>query len=137
MPSLLPFRANQQALWFVQVVAAFASCRIIVQVRIYHHVLYSLPQMVLDRVADMLAAAEPPSDAYQRLKERLLQEYQVSAFKRVPRLRLMPPLGGGDAVGSPHRHVEIVPPRGEGNRALQRDVLLPPAPVGQDLTAAA
>jgi len=86
MPSLPPFRADQPALWFVQVDAVFTSRGIIDQVRMYHHVLYSLPQPVLDRIADMLAAAEPPSDAFQRLKERLLQEYQVSAFKRMSRL---------------------------------------------------
>ena len=94
MPSLPPFRADQPALWFVQVDAAFASRGIIDQVRMYHHVLYSLPQPVLDRVADMLATAEPLPNAFQRLKERLLQEYQVSAFKRMARLRATPPLGG-------------------------------------------
>ena len=94
MPSLPPFRADQPTLWFVQVDAAFSSRRIIDQVRMYHHVLYCLPQPVLDRVADLLADAEPPSNAYQQLKERLLQEYEVSAFKRIPHLLATPPLGG-------------------------------------------
>ena len=48
MPSLPLFRADQPSLWFVQVDAAFASRCIIEQVRMYHHVLYSLLQPVLD-----------------------------------------------------------------------------------------
>ena len=114
MPSLPPFRADQPALWFVQVDAAFASRGIIDQVRMYHHVLYSLPQPVLDRVADMLATAEPPSNAFQRLKERLLQEYQVSAFKRMARLRVTPPLGGETPSDLLTAMLKLCPPGEEG-----------------------
>ena len=61
MPPLPPFHVEQPTLWFAQVDAAFACHRIINQVQMYHHVLCSLSQAVLDRILDIIDAATPPS----------------------------------------------------------------------------
>ena len=80
----------------------------------YHHILYSLAQPVLDRISDFLDAVEPRSDAYQGLKDRLLKKYEVSAFKHIPRLKAIPPLSGKSPPDLLTAMLKLCPPRDQG-----------------------
>ena len=98
----------------------------------YHHILYSLPQLVLDRITDIINAVEPLSDAYQALKSRLLKEYEVSAFKRILQLNTISVLAGKSRSDLLTSLLKLCPTgeQGAGDAAVQAHVLLTPAPVG-------
>ena len=49
---------------------------------------------MLDCITDIIDSVTPPSDANQVQKNSLLNAYEVSAFKPIPWLNAILPLGG-------------------------------------------
>ena len=60
----------------------------------FYTVLVALSAQQQDRVADIAGVTPVPADAYQQVKERLLQMHELDSNQRIDKLLEMPSLQG-------------------------------------------
>ena len=79
------------ALWFAQAEAQFELRHITDQRTKYFHVMSALDNSTVSRLEDLVL--NPPADAYDALKERLIACFVLSSYQRMERLFSMSGLG--------------------------------------------
>ncbi len=88
---LLDYSPLSPVLWFEQAESAFAYYGENLSRDRYHRVLLPLLESVLKTVSDIVA--NPGTDAYECLKDRLLASVRISDYQKADRLMAMPALG--------------------------------------------
>ena len=85
-PKIPTFFTTDPTLWFLQVESAFASCRITAEQSKADFVIANLDVDVINCVRDLLTAAERPADIYTQIKEKIINNFSVSAETRLRQL---------------------------------------------------
>ena len=91
---LPPFWPTRPAAWFGAAEAAFSLRRVMDQRDRFSYCIAVLGEDQLIQVADLLEICPPPTDAYNRLKQRLVSTHILDEYQRLELLHEMPPLGG-------------------------------------------
>ncbi|XP_075149049.1 uncharacterized protein LOC142222867 [Haematobia irritans] len=86
------FWKENPAVWFAQYEAQFENYNISTERSKYFTVLPELDPELLAQVSDIIL--EPPTDAYTRMKKRLIDHFSISEEKRIQRLLNDMPIGG-------------------------------------------
>ena len=86
------FWTQQPSVWFAQTEAQFAIRKIVQEETKYYHVVAALDQETATRVMDMLSTI-PESTPYSKLKQRLLDTFDLSDYERASAILHMAPLG--------------------------------------------
>lgn len=79
-----PFWSKNPQLWFHQIDAQFAICKITSEQVKFNYVVASLDMDVLSQVSDIITA--PPVAAYDAMKKRLLSSFGETEERRIKRL---------------------------------------------------
>lgn len=79
-----PFWSKNPQLWFHQLDAQFAICKITAERVKFNYVVASLDMDVLSQVSDIITA--PPADAYAAIKQRLLVSFGETEERRIKHL---------------------------------------------------
>lgn len=85
------FWKENPAVWFAQLEAQFENYRITTQKAKYFAILPELEPELLSQVSDIIL--KPPSDAYNQIKQRLINHFSISEEKRIQRLLNEMPIG--------------------------------------------
>ena len=80
--------------WFNQAEAYFRLNNVLDRTFWFYYVQWALSPQQKKLVRDLLSTPTPPADAYNQLKERLLQLYETGEKDRCRKYLAMPPLGG-------------------------------------------
>ncbi len=92
--NLPPFREDQPAMWFTLAEGQFEMKGMQDRRHWFYTVLAALSAQQQDRVADIAGVSPVPADAYQQVKERLLQMHELDRNQRIDKLLEMPSLQG-------------------------------------------
>jgi hypothetical protein len=87
-PTLPSFVKERPDLWFRQVEASFACCRIVSEAQRRNHVLSTLPAEVIVEIEDCL------DSSYDELKSVIIKRYLPTETDRIQELHRMADLGG-------------------------------------------
>jgi hypothetical protein len=91
---LPPFWPTRPAAWFGAADAAFHLRRVTDGRDKFSYVIAMLGEDQLVQIADVLEICPPPPDAFDRIKQRLIQSHTMDEFQRLDLLLEMPALGG-------------------------------------------
>ena len=86
IPKIPTFFRDDPALWFLQIEASFRNARITQDRTKADIVIAALDYEVIPSVRDLISALPQPDDLYERIKERLVATFSVSAEKRLRQL---------------------------------------------------
>jgi len=91
---LPPFWPTRPAAWFGAADAAFHLRRVTDGRDKFSYVIAMLGEDQLVQIADVLEVCPPPPDAFERIKQRLIQSHTLDEFQRLDLLLESPALGG-------------------------------------------
>jgi len=91
---LPPFWPTRPAAWFGAADAAFHLRRVTDGRDKFSYVIAMLGEDQLVQIADVLEICPPPPDAFERIKQRLIQSHTMDEFQRLDLLLESPALGG-------------------------------------------
>jgi len=91
---LPPFEEDMPQAWYNQAEAYFRLHGVTDRMFWFYYVQWALTPVQKKLARDILSVPNPPPDAYELLKERLLRLYDKGEKDRCRRLLSMPPLGG-------------------------------------------
>jgi len=91
---LPPFEEDMPQAWYNQAEAYFCLHGVTDQMFWFYYVQWALTTVQKKLARDLLSIPDPPPNAYELLKERLLRLYNKGEKDRRRRLLSMPPLGG-------------------------------------------
>ncbi|XP_018404842.1 PREDICTED: uncharacterized protein LOC108771198 [Cyphomyrmex costatus] len=85
IPKIPPFLIKDPVIWFIQVEATFGTARIVDQKTMAHHVIASLDTEAIACCRDLIMAPDA-NEPYNKLKERIIETFAISAESQLRQL---------------------------------------------------